>query len=499
MRKRFASIWFPYLLTDWWSRRKPALLNTSFVLATPDHGRLIITDINLLAQKAGIYPGMVVADARAIVPGIQVIDLDPQLREQLLQRIAQWCIRFTPVAAVDLPEGIILDISGCAHLWGGENKYADEIQDRFKLFGYTVKIAVADTIGAAWAVARYGQQKNISPGEQLPALQYLPVVALRISPEIVEQLSKIGLNKIDFLFNMPRSSLRRRFGEQIIIRIRQALGEIDETLQPVLLPAEYQERLPCLEPISTVKGISIALEKLMSQLCNRLQAVGKGLRKCVFKGYRIDGKIEQVQIGTNRATHNIQHLLKLFEEKLELIEPDLGIELFTLEAAVVEEIIINQEKLWESSGGLAQNKITQLLDRIASKFGAHTIFRYLPDEHHWPERSIRRTNDIAERSTIDWNSNLTRPLLVLPTPELIQVMAPIPDYPPKFFQYRGIKHNIIKADGPERIEREWWIENGQHRDYYAVEDEEGKRYWLFRLGHYGEQEITQWYLHGFFA
>ncbi len=497
--KRYACIYFPYLLTDWWTRRQPALANIPFVLAAPDHGRLVVTDINYAAHNKGIYAGMVVADARAIFPNVEVINLKPALREQLLNRMAQWCIRFTPVASVDLPDGITLDITGCAHLWGGEMKYIEDISNRFSSLGFNVKIAIADTIGAAWAVAHFTNKKIVSIDNQRETIQSLSPAALRIPLETVDKLSKIGLNKIEYLLDIPRAALARRFGESLIIRLMQALGETEEIIQPVILPAQYEERLPCIEPISTATGISIALEKLMDKLCARLQKEEKGLRVCIFKGWRIDGKIEQAEIGTNRATNNIQHLLKLFEEKIQLIEPDLGIELFTLEAKAVEKLNIIQEKLWENAGGLHQHKVVQLLDRIAGKFGAHTIYRYLPDEHYWPERSVKRVNDLAEQLTTTWNASLARPILLLPVPEVVHVMAPVPDYPPKLFRYKGKVHQIQKAEGPERIEQEWWLQNGQHRDYYAVEDDEGKRYWLFRSGHYGEQENTQWFLHGYFA
>jgi protein ImuB len=246
-------------------------------------------------------------------------------------------------------------------------------------------------------------------------------------------------------------------------------------------------------------GIEIALTRLLENLCTRLKQEEKGLRMAVLKCFRVDGKIEQLAIGTNHPSHNSKHLFKLFELKIENIEPALGIELFILEAPKVEELTTVQEKLWNDTGGLEDIEVSQLLDRIAGKLGADHIQRFVPAEHYWPERSFKLALSITERPQTHWKPDRPRPLQILPRPEAIDVTTPIPDYPPMNFRYKGRLHKIIKADGPERIEQEWWLQEGQHRDYYYVEDEAGKRYWLFRLGHYDAARSYQWFLHGFFV
>ncbi len=296
---------------------------------------------------------------------------------------------------------------------------------------------------------------------------------------------------------MPRSSLRRRFGQNFIKRLALVLGQEVENIIPILPVEPYQERLPCLDPIVTVTGIEIALDRLLRTLCYRLQQEQKGLRLASFKGHRVDGKVVQVDIGTNRPSHNVSHLFKLFEIKLSTIEPALGIELFVLEAPKVEDHFSLQEKLWEGSGGLEDERLSELLDRLASKTGVQAT-RYLPDEHYWPERSLKPASSLIEKLTTEWRKDKLRPLQLLAIPEKIDVTAPIPDYPPMLFKHKGKLHRIIKADGPERIEQEWWLQQGQHRDYYRVEDESGHRYWLFRLGHYDDEKY-QWFIHGFFA
>jgi protein ImuB len=500
MQKRFITIWFRHLTTDWLTLRRPELKNTPFVFAVPHHGRKVITAANALAEGHGVMPGMPVADAKAMVPDIEVFDEKAERAEKLLRALGEWCIRFTPQVALDLPDGLILDISGCAHLWGGERAYLKEIVTRLRGSGYDVRAAIADTIGAAWAIARFGQVKRIiENGAQTSALLPLPAAALRLEPAVLTRLQKLGLYTIGSFISMQRSALRRRFGEGLLLRLAQALGQAEEYIQPLQVPEPFQERLPCMEPIRTAPGIEIAIQRLLESLCRQLQQEGKGIRTAVLKCYRLDGNIQQVEIGTNRASHHTVHLFKLFQLKIASITPALGIELFVLEAMKVEDVEPSQEALWAEDPGLNDEGVAELLDRISAKVGAGTIHRYLPAEHYWPERSIRASPTLQEPAITAWRSDRPRPVRLLTRPEAVEVTAPIPDYPPLMFRYKGKAHYIRKADGPERIEREWWLEGGEHRDYYNVEDEDGQRYWLFRSGHYTGGETKQWFLHGYFA
>src|SRR6266487_3060526 len=427
MQKRFVTIWFRYLKTDWFTIRQRRFHNVPFVLASPDHGRMIITEANPLAQAQGINIGMALADARTIIPSLLFFDDKPELSVKLLKTIGEWCIRFTPIVSIDLPDGLILDATGCAHLWGGDEPYLKGIIMRLKNLGYNVRASLADTIGSSWAIAHFGRASIIKPREQMAALLPLPSAALRLEQDILERL-----------------------------------------------------------------------QKLLEMLCHRLQQEQKGLRMACFKCYRIDGKLEKIDIGTNRASNNIVHLFKLFELKISSIEPALGIELFILEASKVEDALPVQEKLWERACGLDDVKIAELMDHLANKIGTNNIHRYLPDEHYWPERSVKPASSINDKADALWRSDKLRPIQLLSKPEPIEVTAPIPDYPPMLFRYKNKLHKIKKADGPERIEREWWLEEGPHRDYYRVEDEDGCRYWLFRSGHYTDKTY-QWFIHGFFA
>jgi len=497
--RRYLAIWFRHLKTDWMTRRKPELKGVPFVIAASEHGRMVIKAANAAAQEKGIDVGMLVADCRAVLPSLQVLDDKPELEDKLLYNLAEWCLRYTPVAATYMPDSLVLDISGCAHLWGGEKPYLRDIVTKLRGFGYDARAAIADTIGTAWAVCHYGTATPIiGPNEQREAILLLPPAALRLEATTLERLEKLGLYRIADFINMPRKALRRRFGETILTRLNQALGYEFEPVSPIQPAEPHHERLPCLEPIKTAAGIEIALKQLLDSLCRRLAKEEKGLRRCVFKCYRIDRLVQQIEIGTNSPSRNVKHLFKLFEIKIANIAPGLGIEVFTLDASIVEDVSPMQDALWNFSEGSNGAAIGELMDRIAVKLGPYTTHRYLPDEHYWPERSVKVALSLSEKVQTSWQTDKPRPIHLLPQPEAIEVSVPMPDYPPMLFIYKGELHNINKADGPERIEQEWWLQQGLYRDYYCVEDDKGARYWLFRSGSY-EHGNAQWFIHGFFA
>jgi len=496
---RIVSIWFPYLLTDWFSIRNPEFKEKPFVLKMLSRGRMIIKASNQKASKHGVLPDTVLADARAVVSDLMVADYQPAQEEQILRKLALWSIRFTPTVAVDLPDGLILDASGCAHLWGGERQYLTHIEQRLHHAGFQVRLAMANTRTVAWGLARYAKtNRHIQDGTDWEAYQSLPPQALHFEEEQIQKMHKLGLHTIRQVAAIPRSALRKRFGNDVLLRIEQARGQVFESIDPVVPPEPFHERLHCLEPISTQGGIEIALQKLLEKLCGRLQKEQKGLRQAIFKGYRIDGKETSIQITTSKSTHHVTHIAKLFSLRLQQFEPGPGIELFTLDTNQVEELLAHQQGMWDSTGAIDDERLSELIDRIGIRIGTEKICRYFPAEHHWPERSFTKASSIEAHSLVPWNIRQPRPLRILSPPEKIEVTAPIPDYPPMLFIYQGKRHSIVKADGPERIEQEWWIQNGQHRDYYRVEDDTGKRYWLFRLGHY-EDKTFQWYIHGFFS
>ncbi len=499
MNKRYVSIWFPHLVTDQMAIRQKELNEQAYALVTHERNKQIIIGLSYLAKKLGLKPNMPLADARIILPSLQAFKYQPLRQQKLLNMLAEWFIRYSPNIALAPPDGLFLEVSGCTHLWKGEKPYLQEISSRLKKAGYHFKIAMADTLGTAWAITHHGENQIVKSGEHLQALLPLPAKALRLEEHTLQRLAKLGFHTIDSFIHIAPSTLRRRFGEEINLRIGQALGHQPEAFETISEPHPYQERLHCLEPIQTAKGIEIAIQNLLENLCILLQKDDVGFRNATLKCYRLDGKLQQISIGTNQASIHIQHLFKLFELKIKQIEPDLGIELFIMEATKVETLPKQQEALWQIQAQSNLSEVSELLDRISIKAGKNAIRRYLPQEHHWPEHSIKAVTDPQQLPETEWQTHKLRPTVLLNQPEPIQVSAPIPDYPPMNFTYKGQLHRVIKADGPERIEREWWLNEGKHRDYYYVEDEKGQRYWLFRLGHYHSKIAAQWFIHGFFA
>ena len=413
MKKRIVVIWFPHLVTDWMVRRQPSLKDQPFILALNERGRRVAKAINTISYAKDIRVNMPVADCRAIVPDVQVLDYNPDQPQKLLSALADWCIRYAPSVAVYLPDCLILDVSGCTHLWGGEVEYLKDIERKFKTFGYTIRFAMADTAGTAWAVCRFSNGRRIIPsGTEKETLSSLPPAALRVDDLISNRLAKLGLNTIGSFMNMPRTALRRRFGQELLMRLDQAFGAMVETFESIRQIAPYEERLPSIEPIRTAVGIEIALQDLLQMLCLRLQHENKGLRKAELKCYRMDGVVEKIEIGTNKPSRNTLHLFKLFELKIPKIEPDLGIELFTLEATIVEELQNTQDALWSISGK-SEADVAELLVRLAEKNGSKNIYRFLPDEHYWPKRSYKLVSTLSEKATTEWRCDLPRPLHVL--------------------------------------------------------------------------------------
>ncbi|HSB94050.1 MAG TPA: DNA polymerase Y family protein [Flavitalea sp.] len=499
MEKRYVSVWFPYLKTEWFLRRHKDLRDQPLVLYIRDRGRMLVSAVNKEAYEEGIVTGMLIADAKAVTTQLHAYEEPGENFAEILFHIGEWFIRFSPGIALDLPDGIIIDASGCTQLWGGDQPYLQDISSRMRSIGYTVKLCMAGTIGAASAMCRYGISNSIVNGTEEEALAELPPAALRIDASVAEKLNKLGLRQISALIHIPANSLRRRMGALLSQRLQQALGNEEEAIQSIIPQSAFNERCISLEPIITRTGIEIALQQLLETICERLTGEQKGARVIRFTIVTIDSHQQQLEITTTRASSNARYLFKLFELKLSALQPGFGIDVFIIDVLVFDELLPAQESLWINSEGLQDVSIAEFVDRLANKIGHQKIARYLPARHYWPERSIEKASSLTAEPFIEWSQGKTRPVILLSHPEKIIVSAPIPDYPPMNFRHNNKLHKVIKADGPERIEQEWWIKDGVHRDYYYVEDEEGNRYWIFRSGHYETERPVQWYLHGYCA
>lgn len=500
MPKRFVSIWFRYLLTDREAIRLKSLRELPVAFTEPDHGRMLVMALNKNAEDCGVKHGMTAADARVIAPGIQLFENKPGRNIKLLKGLAEWCLRYTPLVMVDPPDGLLLDVTGCTHLKGGETEFLRDMVSRLRALGYNSRPGMADTIGCAWAVARCAEAGLIvPPGGQRNALIPLSPSALRLNTDLLIKLNQLGFYQVGSFIHLPKSVLKRRFGASIILRLYQALGQEAEFLLPLKEPVPYSERVSLLEPITTRPAIEQTVHAVIDGLCKRLYGEGLGLRSAVLTYLRIDGKSFQLTIGTNHPSQRTDHIFRLFELQLDQVAPELGIELFILDAPKTEPASDKQNLLWNGKPAADSQHVAEMLDNIAARVGTANIHRYLPQENYWPERAAGNTADLTEIPASEWRDDKNRPTQLLDPPEAIEAMALTPDYAPRQFVYRNQRHIIVSADGPERISHEWWVEDGGYRDYYVAEDEEGMRYWLFGTPNELPGQTRRWFIHGYFA
>jgi protein ImuB len=489
------------------SRRKGE--GAPLVLVATIGNRPLVTAVDAAAERMGIFPGQALADARALHPALAVAPADPAGDAAALARLAAWCGRFSPWTAPQGGDGVSLDITGCAHLQGGEQSLAAELVERLARQGIAGRAAIADTAGAAWAMARCGAGPvGVVPPEAMrAALAPLPVLGLRLDPGLVAALERLGLRRIGDLYPLPRAALAARFGQKLTQRLDQALGAAAEPLSPLPpLPHRWTRRR-FAEPIGTAEAIIATTGALIEALCGHLAAEGLGLRRLVLRLYRVDGTQAQAAIGTARPSRDIRHLRRLLEEKLAAVDPGLGIEDLLLEAPVTEPLAAAQisfKGLQRALENQDETELSRLVDRLANRLGPEAVFAIRPQGSHVPERAMIRAPVFAAASgtTEPWDPRRQRPIRLLPRPEPIEAVAPIPDDPPILFRWRRRPHQVRRADGPERILGEWWrsaAEAAELRDYYRVEDEEGRRFWLYRLGLYRPEAPPRWFLHGLFA
>ena len=519
--KRIVSLWLPSFATDRLTRTPALAAWQSRPLATVAKvgGRLAIVAANAPAGSAGVTLGQPLADARALVPNLRVLDADPLAEQKALAALADWCTRYTPWAATEAPApggagGILLDITGCAHLFGGEEKLVADLIGRLARHGFAARAAVADTAGAAWAAARFASAARngalvVPPGGQSQAIAVLPVAALRLPAETAIALERLGLRRIEALYPLPRAPLARRFGTLLCRRLDQALGRIDEPLSPRQPAEPWRLQLTFAEPIARREDIAAGLECLLRALCRRLVEETKGARRLALALYRVDGTLERTAIGTSHPAREVKHLARLFAEKIEAVDPGLGIDLMVLTAPVVEPLEAAQASLIPSANDKPPAALAALVDRLVNRLGFPAVRRLVPVASHLPERAQHPVGAFAplcaanSRESGGWPAGRPRPLRLFVRPQPVDAIAPVPDDPPLLFRWREALHRVRRADGPERITGEWWQEGApaaaEARDYYRVEDEAGRRFWLYREGLYQPDRPPRWFLHGLFG
>jgi len=466
---------------------------------------MVIAAADAAARSQGLRPAMPLAHAMAMVPGLVVVDADPQGDRRALSDLAAWCLHLSPMTAPDPPDGLWIDTTGCAHLHGGESRMLDTLVGRLAAVGLSARAGLADTPGAAHAMARYGggSVAVIAPDGQADALALLPLRALRIAPETADSLRRLGLDLVGQLLTMPRGPLARRFGDTLLRRLDQAMGRVAEPIQPVLLPGTISIRRAFVEPIATAEAFATVILALVGEACTVLQARGAGARTLDLVFERVDGSVQVVRIGTARPVRDPMHLARLLDERIEMVDPGLGVEAMRLVLPLVEPLAHTQcvSNLGGSSGEAAD--IAVLIDRLSNRLGAGKVYRVAPVESDVPERAVVAVPPLTPVSGRGWITPWPRPARLLPRPEPVVAMSMLPDHPPRAFTWRRVRHRVMCADGPERITGEWWRRSSELtavRDYWVVETQDGCRFWLFRQGD-GLDPATgglAWFLHGFF-
>jgi len=485
--RRYLSVWLPRWPTDRLKARQRSPATGPFALVATAANTARISAANLVAQKMGVTTGMTLADAMALVPTLITAPADPDGDMAALQRLADWCGRYSPWVAVDGEDGLILDVNGVPHLFGGEMAMLDQMAQAFRRLQLGHRMAIADTPAAAWAWARHGEGGPL-PGRPaaLDFLHPLPVKALRIPEQIAETLHGLGLKTIGDLANRPRAPLVQRFGPHLIERLDRLAGRQDEPISPRRQPSPWRSHASLPEPVITREAIDAVLGQLLAALCLLLEREQRGARQLALHAYRVDGDVQSLQIGTSYPSRKPQHLARLFRQPLDGLMPGFGFEAFILEAVRADPFSAEQTGL-DACDETGVSNQAQFIDRLQARLGAGNVFRFEPLSRHTPEESVARLPPMA-RSSNPMPELEPRPLRLI-QPEGIEMAEDR-----TAFTWRRLRRGIAQAIGPERIRGEW-MHDGMaptHRDYFQVEDVVGRRYWLYR-------SAQKWFVHGFFA
>jgi len=502
------SVHLPRLQTERLKRRgvRPSD-NTPLVVYAKTRNAFTLTAIDEAAKKAGLHPAMPLADARAINPGLTAVEANPDKDARLLDAIAAWCERFTPIVVIDPPQGLFLDITGCAHLFGGEEALLANIRRRLRAKGFTASAAIAPTPGAAWALARYSTTTRIDKSGMERALAPLPLSALRFAPETVALLKRLGLTTIGQIIDAPRQSLTARAGAGAMRRLDQALARANEVLTPRRPPPPLFALRRLVEPIHDLDGVLYVADILCTDICNDLEKRGAGALAFRLLLFGVNRNAKIINLAVSRLENNPQILLRLFRERLrvapETLNAEFGIEAIRLDVIEIAPIKAQSVTLDASRDNANPEETSRLLDRLKARLGGDRVGMLTIQGRHKPEAaSAFAMPDVANSLTISpaMDGVMRRPLHVFTPAQPIETIALMPDGPPARFRWRRILHEIHRAEGPERIEGDWLNQTSERvRDYYRIEDKKGRRFWVYREGLYSENEPPRWFLHGLFS
>ncbi|MDX8527243.1 DNA polymerase Y family protein [Mesorhizobium sp. MSK_1335] len=488
-----------------------------------DNNTQRIAALDERAEALRLKRGMGIADARAMHPSIDVVEADAEADRRLLEGLADWCDRYTPLVAIDAEDGLFLDVTGCTHLFGGERAMQDEILARFFQQGFDVRAGLASTPGAAWAAARFHGDRIVAGGEEEALLAPLPLSALRIAPETRASLESVGLRTAGAVMAAPRAPLARRFGAILLLRLDQALGRLDEAVSPRLPVAPLSVERHLAEPVMLTDDIERLVSRLAVALKTDLERRGEGARTLALLLFRVDGAISRIAVGTSRPMREPRLIQKLFHERLTALEQNIdagfGFDLVRLSVLSVAAFDLAQGDLTGETDD-DDADIALFADRVRARLGEAAVLKPVVVESHLPERAVKTVPfaEVPQRRAPSKQSDRTappmtiyppeRPVRLFRSPEPIEVPATeIPEGPPMNFRWRRALYRVARAEGPERIAAEWWrqlpgAEEAPTRDYYRIEDSVGRRYWLYRQGLYSSASQAappRWFMHGVFA
>lgn len=470
--------------------------------------RLVICAHDIAAYGFGIRKGQTLADAQSLHPPLLTREHDSALSIESFAALADWHGALSPIVAIETSAGpfgdMVIDITGASHLFGGERAMLDHSLARLAGLSIKARAAIAPTVGAAWALARFSPGAIVAPGRCGEALARLPLYALRLDAETVAGLEAVGLKRVGQLYGRNRGALAARFGREALLRLDKALGDVEERLVPRLPPLERQAERRFAEPLSQLEDIVGVTRGLAGALCACLEKAGEGAQGFHLFLFRVDHKVMTLCVNAARATRDPAHIGRLFANRIETIREDFdagfGIEAMRLGAGSLSPLGSFQHSALERVDGLAD--LESLCDRLTSRLGPQAVLRAVEENAFIPERAVRLAPAIAAPPALPDLKPVgsERPLRLLPRPERIEVIAEVPEGPPVSMVWRKKSYRFPRAAGPERIGVEWWRpgEGRLTRDYYKAEDGEGHRFWLFREGLYSQTDAPRWFMHGIF-